>query len=93
MMLKETMETQRVMPLKAARRRDLVARADVRAQAVEERARRMGLEVEVGEEGHRLMGLQRVVDNLRLRLRLRLRRADISSDLSMGRYVGFRISL
>jgi hypothetical protein len=51
----------------------------------------MGLEVEVGEEGHRLMGLQRVVDNLRLGLRLR--RADISSDLSMGRYAGFRISL
>jgi phenylalanyl-tRNA synthetase beta subunit len=91
MMLRGLMRTQRAMPLKAVQRRALVGRAEVKAQAVEERARRMGLEVvvEVDEEDHRPMGLQRVVDNLRLRLR----RADISSDLSMGRYVGFRISL
>jgi len=91
-MLKGLMRTQKLMQPKMARRRALVGRAEVKAQVVEERARRMGVEVvvEVGEEDHRLhMGMQRVVDNLRLRLR----RADISRDLSMRRYVGFRISL
>jgi hypothetical protein len=85
------MRLQKAMLPKAVRRRALVGRAEVRAQAVEERQRRMGVVVVVGEEDHRSTGLQRAVVNLRLRLRLR--RADISRDLSVGRHVGFRFSL
>lgn len=91
MMLSRPMRTSKAMPPRAVRRRALVGSQGVKAQAVEERERRMEVEVVVGveEEHHRPMGLQRVVD----RLRLRLRKADLPNDLSIGRHIRFCIFL